>query len=63
MFAGGGNSPAEGGNNTFPRQKKTANEGSGVGAPNTADGPQPPPGSGPKRANSECDLKSSHTGT
>ncbi|XP_069977066.1 uncharacterized protein [Penaeus vannamei] len=59
---GGGNSPAEGGNNTFPRQKKTANEGSGVGAPNTADGPQPPPGSGPKRANSECDLKSSHTG-
>ncbi|XP_069977057.1 uncharacterized protein [Penaeus vannamei] len=58
---GGGNSPAEGGNNTFPRQKKTANEGSGVGAPNTADGPQPPPGSGPKRANSECDLKSSHT--
>ncbi|XP_042875868.1 uncharacterized protein LOC122255685 isoform X3 [Penaeus japonicus] len=59
---GGGNSPAEGGNNTFPRQKKSANEGSGVGAPNTADGPQLPPGSGPKRANSECDLKSSHTG-
>ncbi|XP_063606398.1 uncharacterized protein LOC134781224 isoform X7 [Penaeus indicus] len=58
---GGGNSPAEGGNNTFPRQKKTANEGNSVGAPNTADGPQPPPGSGPKRANSECDLKSSHT--
>ncbi|XP_042875871.1 uncharacterized protein LOC122255685 isoform X6 [Penaeus japonicus] len=58
---GGGNSPAEGGNNTFPRQKKSANEGSGVGAPNTADGPQLPPGSGPKRANSECDLKSSHT--
>ncbi|XP_063606399.1 uncharacterized protein LOC134781224 isoform X8 [Penaeus indicus] len=48
---GGGNSPAEGGNNTFPRQKKTANEGNSVGAPNTADGPQPPPGSGPKRAN------------
>ncbi|XP_042875872.1 uncharacterized protein LOC122255685 isoform X7 [Penaeus japonicus] len=48
---GGGNSPAEGGNNTFPRQKKSANEGSGVGAPNTADGPQLPPGSGPKRAN------------
>ncbi|XP_047471935.1 membrane-associated guanylate kinase, WW and PDZ domain-containing protein 1-like isoform X2 [Penaeus chinensis] len=48
---GGGNSPAEGGNNTFPRQKKTANEGNSVGPPNTADGPQPPPGSGPKRAN------------
>ncbi|XP_047471948.1 membrane-associated guanylate kinase, WW and PDZ domain-containing protein 1-like isoform X14 [Penaeus chinensis] len=50
---GGGNSPAEGGNNTFPRQKKTANEGNSVGPPNTADGPQPPPGSGPKRANTE----------
>ncbi|XP_037797834.1 uncharacterized protein LOC119592993 isoform X4 [Penaeus monodon] len=62
MEQGGGNSPAEGGNNTFPRQKKTANEGNSVGAPNTSDGPQPPPGSGPKRANSECDLKSSHTG-
>ncbi|XP_037797863.1 uncharacterized protein LOC119592993 isoform X8 [Penaeus monodon] len=61
MEQGGGNSPAEGGNNTFPRQKKTANEGNSVGAPNTSDGPQPPPGSGPKRANSECDLKSSHT--
>ncbi|XP_037797869.1 uncharacterized protein LOC119592993 isoform X9 [Penaeus monodon] len=51
MEQGGGNSPAEGGNNTFPRQKKTANEGNSVGAPNTSDGPQPPPGSGPKRAN------------
>ncbi|XP_042228565.1 uncharacterized protein LOC121870683 isoform X6 [Homarus americanus] len=49
---GGGNSPADGGNNTFPRQKKSAPDVSGGGVtPNTNDGSQPTSNSGHKRAN------------
>ncbi|XP_071514436.1 uncharacterized protein [Panulirus ornatus] len=59
---GGGSSPAEGGNNTFPRQKKSAPDAGGGVTPNTNEGSQPVSSSGHKRANSECDLKSSHTG-
>lgn len=48
----GGSSPNDGGNNTFPRQKKSASDISGVGPPpNTHDTSQPPSSNGHKRAN------------
>ncbi|XP_064114305.1 uncharacterized protein LOC135220771 isoform X10 [Macrobrachium nipponense] len=59
---GGGSSPSEGGNNTFPRQKKSASDISGAPPTNALESSQPPSSNGHKRANSECDLKSSHTG-
>ncbi|XP_066948229.1 membrane-associated guanylate kinase, WW and PDZ domain-containing protein 1-like isoform X7 [Macrobrachium rosenbergii] len=59
---GGGSSPSEGGNNTFPRQKKSASDISGAPPTNAHESSQPPSSNGHKRANSECDLKSSHTG-
>ncbi|XP_064114303.1 uncharacterized protein LOC135220771 isoform X8 [Macrobrachium nipponense] len=58
---GGGSSPSEGGNNTFPRQKKSASDISGAPPTNALESSQPPSSNGHKRANSECDLKSSHT--
>ncbi|XP_066948325.1 membrane-associated guanylate kinase, WW and PDZ domain-containing protein 1-like isoform X19 [Macrobrachium rosenbergii] len=58
---GGGSSPSEGGNNTFPRQKKSASDISGAPPTNAHESSQPPSSNGHKRANSECDLKSSHT--
>ncbi|KAK8737494.1 hypothetical protein OTU49_004523 [Cherax quadricarinatus] len=48
---GGGSSPAEGGNNTFPRQKKSASDTGGGVAPSATEGSQPTSGSGHKRAN------------
>ncbi|XP_071514434.1 uncharacterized protein [Panulirus ornatus] len=48
---GGGSSPAEGGNNTFPRQKKSAPDAGGGVTPNTNEGSQPVSSSGHKRAN------------
>nr|XP_045623577.1 uncharacterized protein LOC123773736 isoform X7 [Procambarus clarkii] len=48
---GGGSSPAESGNNTFPRQKKSTSEGGSGATPNTNEGSQPTSGSGHKRAN------------
>ncbi|XP_068228397.1 uncharacterized protein [Palaemon carinicauda] len=48
---GGGSSPSEGGNNTFPRQKKSVGDISGAPPPNPHETSRPPSSNGHKRAN------------